>query len=539
MEGIATDVQTSGEIGFPSGNSPEEFLANMLVFLQEGAAKAARPSPPPAFSPPVMRDLAAIQEAVMVEQEVKKGAAGHQLVTSRADLLRHDIWDRWRAGEGLAPAQTPLAEAISKLASVADRQMAMMERHETVVRHPPAHRPERPAPIAATPNPPRAARLDASQSTAPLFSQVEDEYVKLREDAGASAGVLSTIRTRVQVFKDLVGDRPLDCYLPRDMQDYVNQLQYLPLQYNREGEHTAALRAMGAKAAIDHNREHRAYETLSIKTMQDGYVQVVKAIVNAALGEHELRDPFQGRKIRWPDDAKPSVERESLDYEKLNGVFKIGVQSGYIDDALLGPLCLLSTRRLGILPWIRGCDLDTKHGVTIVRVNGIVFDKKINRYVRVGYKTEDSLRFFVLHDIFRRCGFVDWAMAQGDDFLFRQLQNCSDPSDVASKRLNTLLRRGGARGMNIEVGHSLRHSGKDVMRDDEIGGEAARLQMGHEIHDVHAGYGKRAELSREQCRQLAYFELPKQIDWAMFDGLDFEAMASKRRSGGRPKRSRN
>lgn len=35
---------------------------------------------------------------------------------------------------------------------------------------------------------------------------------------------------------------------------------------------------------------------------------------------------------------------------------------------------MLSTRRIRILPYIRGCDIDVKHGVDIIRVNGSVFD---------------------------------------------------------------------------------------------------------------------------------------------------------------------
>jgi hypothetical protein len=536
VESVGYSEFPRSDVGFPTGDSPEEFLANMVTFLKEGAAKLETPAP--ALSPGAMRDFAAIQEAVVIEQEVRKGDAGHPTVTSRADLLRQDVWDRWRAGQGLTPIHAPLTDAIGKLTEVADRQLAMLERS---VSSPAIHRPapdsspvDRPNPVDRR-DPPRLARPDVSASTAPLFSQLEDEYVALREDAGAADGTISTIRTRVKVFKDLMGDLPLDCYIPKDLQDYVNLLQYLPLQYNREGEHTAKLQKMGARTAIAENKKCRTLETLGIKTMQDGYVQNVKAIVGNALGEHDLRDPFQGRKIRWPDDAKPSVKRETLDYEKLNVVFGLGVGSGYLDDAMLGPLCLLSTRRLGILPFIRGCDIDVKHGVDIVRVNGIVFDKTQQKYVRVPYKTEDSLRFFVLHDVFRRIGFVDWAKQQGDDFLFRLLQICSDPSDVASKRINTLLKRGGARGMNIEVGHSIRHGGKDVLIEEEIDSEATRLQMGHQPNDVHSNYGKRAELNRKQCQELAHFELPKQIDWSMFEGLDFEAMASKPRKVGRPK----
>ena len=74
---------------------------------------------------------------------------------------------------------------------------------------------------------------------------------------------------------------------------------------------------------------------------------------------------------------------------------------------------VLSTRRIGILPWIRGSDFGTKHGVDIIRVNRIVFDKEDGIYRRVPYKTEVSLRFFLVHNAYRRWGFVDWAKEQG------------------------------------------------------------------------------------------------------------------------------
>jgi hypothetical protein len=48
--------------------------------------------------------------------------------------------------------------------------------------------------------------------------------------------------------------------------------------------------------------------------------------------------------------------------------------------------------------------------------------------------------------------------------------------------------------------------------------------------------GALAELRRKQCQELANFELPKEIDWSMFEGLDFETMASRPRQVGRPKR---
>jgi hypothetical protein len=429
---------------------------------------------------------------------------------------------------------------IGKLAEVANRQLALMEQAGNAATiHRPASGPvDRPLPQIR--NDPKEARPPVQPVvvglSAPLFSQLEDEYFAIREGGGAARGTMSTARLRTGVFKILVGDRPLDHYMPIDLQNYVNELQYLPLELSQKGPNTQQLLAMGVQAAITKNKKDQCYEPIGLKTMQDGYVQIVRSIIHTATGLHPLRDPFQGFRVRWPDNAKPSVKRESIDYETLDRVFRLGVDTGCLDDAMLGPLCLLSTRRIGILPWIRGTDFGTKHGVDIIRVNGIVFDKENGIYRRVPYKTEESLRFFVVHSIFRRLGFVDWAKEQGDNFLFRLLQTCRDPSDVASDRLNKLLKAGGATGKNIEVVQSLRHGGKDMLIEEDVDTETTRLQMGHQSSDPHVGYGTRAELRRKQCQELANLELPKEIDWSMFEGLDFEAMASKPRKVGRPKR---
>ena len=526
------------DVGFPKGDGPEEFLANMIAFLETAAAKIANPPPWPDFSPDVLRDIASIQEAVLIEKEVSKGEAGNPTVLARADLLRQDVWNRWRAGAGLAPGREPLSDMLGKLTEVADRQLAILERTSVA----PAGRsatsrdlgPAKP-PRQSPEQPPADVPPTVGTSSAPKFGELEDEYFELRRAGGASESAISTGRMRAATFKALVGDRPIDCYLPIDLQNFVNELQYVPLELSREGDNTEELRQMGIHAAIAKNKAESCYEPLALKTIQDGYVQTVRAVINNAVGLHRLRNPFEGYRVRWPDNAKPSVKREALDYEKVDKVFKLGVDSGYLDDAMLGPLCLLSSRRIGILPFIRGSDFDRKHGVDIVRVNGIVYDKEKGMYKRIGYKTEGSLRFFVLHDFFRRIGFVDWAADQRDNFIFRLLASTSDPGDVASKRVNRLLKKGGAIGMNIEVAHSLRHGAKDMFIEEDLDDEATRLQMGHEANDVHGNYGQQSALRRKQCQELAHFELPKEIDWSIFEGLDFEAMASKPRKIGRPK----
>jgi hypothetical protein len=128
--GVNTHTGTespSSDVGFPKGDNPEEFLANMLAFLETAAAKIANPPPWPDFSPDVLRDIASIQEAVLIEKEVSKGGAGNPTVVARADLLRQDVWNRWRAGTGIAPGGEPLSDVLGKLTEVADRQLAILE----------------------------------------------------------------------------------------------------------------------------------------------------------------------------------------------------------------------------------------------------------------------------------------------------------------------------------------------------------------------------------------------------------------------------
>jgi hypothetical protein len=67
---------------------------------------------------------------------------------------------------------------------------------------------------------------------------------------------------------------------------------------------------------------------------------------------------------------------------------------------------------------------------------------------------------------------------------------------------------------------------------DPSGWRFQRLQAGHELGDEHDKYGFRA-LSAEECLRLANLPLQEGIDWTVFKGLDFEAMAKRRRTRGR------
>ena len=483
----------------------EENLAQQVAAACQAAIGRAVKNPSQAIG--LARSLnGALMSLLTVQAEVAKGDAGARAVVEHADALTRNAF-----ADVLKLSAQP-AEALAALAAV-----------ESVA--PPA-----PTTGAMAPQPAPAA------GQAPLFSQLEDEYVAMREDAGADRANLSTIRLRAGMFRTLLGDRRATAYFAKDLQDFGSLLQYLPVAYTRQGEEHEALQHMTPQWLIARNKLYKCWEPLALTTLKDGYFQVVRTIFAAGALTHRFHNPFAGVRIRRPENAKPSVKREALDHEKLDRLFDLGVASGYLDDAMVALLAFLSTRRIGIVPWIRGCDISQKHGVDIVRVNGVIYDKTRKQYRRVPYKTDASLRFFVLHRFFRVIGFTEWAMAQGDEFIFRQLQQCADPSDTASKRINRLLKKAGAVGVNIEVAHSLRHGGKDLLIEEDIDSEATRLQMGHDLSDVHAGYGSKSELRRRQCQELYTFALPQEINWDRFKGLDFDAMAVKPRKAGRPKK---
>ena len=47
LEGFAYGEFPQSDVGFPKGDSPEEFLDNMMTFLKQAAAKLDNPAPPP------------------------------------------------------------------------------------------------------------------------------------------------------------------------------------------------------------------------------------------------------------------------------------------------------------------------------------------------------------------------------------------------------------------------------------------------------------------------------------------------------------
>ena len=360
------------------------------------------------------------------------------------------------------------------------------------------------------------ARAEVKPGTGvPFFSQVSADYVAMRKAAGAGQSELDTLQLRRKTFIDVLGDRLVTEYFPRDLQDYVLKMRFWPANVTKRFDRSAgkpALDAWNTTDVLAANADLHE-KPLARKTMAEGYVANNRAMIRYGMNDFTYRDPFAGVKIRWPPELRLSAPRESIDLDVLNRLFANGVASGCLDEALVPLILYLTSRRLGLVLYLRGSDIRRKHGGVVAQTAGIVCVNGV--WQRVPIKTDESMGSFVLHELLDAIGFVDWSMARGDSWIFGALHEHSDPSKYASQFLNRRLVAAGAKGGSIETIHSLRGDGIDELRDADVDPRARRLQSGHALDNLHDSYGRKS-LSRKDAMAIATRSLPAGIDWSVF-----------------------
>jgi hypothetical protein len=443
----------------------------------------------------------ALTSLLLVQREVAKGEAGAAAVTANADALtRQALTDVLRLS---AQPQEALA-ALATVEDVGPRARSVQD--------------------AAAPN---AGPLAATPSL-PLFSEISQAYIDMRNDRDRNHPDIPMLILRRQLFLDVIGDRTPDQYYPSDLQTFVNKMQYWPANVTKRSD----MEGMSTLEILEANRDF-ALQPMAENTMRNGYIANIRTMMRHRIQDLKYQDPFAGAKFSLPQAYKPPKPREGVSIEVTNRVFGDGVKSGLLDGAMLPPMAKLTSRRLGLLTFLHSEDIREKHGVWIAQTNGIVeiVDEKTGKksWRRVPIKTSESMTFYVLHNYLNEIGFISWMRAQ-DGFIFKEAHRHPDPSKYMSKTMQNHMKRCGAKGG--EVFHSLRGDAIDEMRDADVEGRARRLQSGHELGDVHDKYGFRA-LTAKQCQYLANLPLQEGINWDVFKGLDFDAMAKRRRTRGR------
>lgn len=365
--------------------------------------------------------------------------------------------------------------------------------------------------------------VERQQSDKPLFSQAADVYLQGRiTKKGKVNKDIETAQTRLNIFIELIGDHPLDTYSPTDLQAFINLMAFWP---PNEKDRPAD---MPAHDIINSNRD-RSKGVLALQTLRNGYIGVIKPVFRKGATEFECRNPIQGGMLTYPDMARRPVSAEPIAATKIETLFKAGAKSRYIDDVMLPLLGLLTGRRLGLLIHLTGSDIREKFdGVWVAEPNNVV--NVGGTWTRVPIKTEESGRYFVLHNFLVEIGYVEWLRKQGDNFAFPQLMKLADPSRSASSYMRRLYDRAGIKGSAGERFHSLRNIFIGETREmEEVGGRERRMQAGHAIGgDEHDQYGWKT-LTEKQARIIAKLPLNPEIDFSMFHGLDFDRLAKARR----------
>ncbi|WP_438275839.1 hypothetical protein [Nitrobacter sp.] len=442
---------------------------------------------------------AALTSLQLVEREVAKGETGAAAVAANAEAL----------------TRAALTEVL-KLASQPEQALAAVDHVVPSIT---------PAPAS-----PPAVASNAATGSSLLFSRIAQNYINMRKERdGEDHPDIQILMLRRQVFLDVIGDRTPQEYYASDLQTFVNRMQHWPANVTKRND----LAGMTTLEILEANKNFAIAPPMAKKTMADGYIANVKTMMRHCMQDHKYRDPFAGAKISYPQAYRCSKPREGISIEVTNHVFRNGAAAGRLDEAVFPLLAKLSSRRLGLLTYLQGGDIRQKDGVWIAQTNSIV--EVVNEQTgnkewrRVPAKTDESMTFYVLHNYLDEIGLIDW-MRGCSGFVFQAAHEHPDPSKYMSKVMQRLLKRCGAKGG--EVFHSLRGDAIDGMRKEKVDGRARRLQSGHELGDVHDQYGFRA-LSAEECQYLANLPLQQGIDWSVFKGLDFDAMAKRRRGRGR------
>lgn len=504
----------------------ESLLWKFLTTQMKAALYDIRdPAPPP--SAQEAHDHAIIGSIVRISRELaasQEGRPHDTLIADNAEVLAAAAASRL----GQPPVERPASSTV--LIPVADPPLQTATKTVSAEMRPTAAVPS--GKISKAEDFVPAFKQDRRRvarpaSDKPLFSQIAREYLATRiANTSEENKDIETARSRINLFMELIGDHAVDTYTLTDLQAYVEFLKYWPAKpKNRDNSKTP--RQIIADNADLH------LKPLSRKTLQDGYIPVVKSVIAHGTTIYGYTSQVAGTHLKYPETAAASIPSEPLSYDKISKLVKTGVQTGLLDNAMLPLLGLLTGRRLGLLIHLRGSDIREKYkGVWVAQTEGVQLRR--GRWSRVPYKTDASVTFFVLHNFLVDIGFVQWAVERGENFIFPELMRLADPSRSASSYMGRLFQRANIKEARGEVFHSLRGGFIEEASNQDVERRDRKLQSGHQLgEDEHELYGFRA-LSERKARKIANLQLNPEIDLSVYQGLNFVKMAAKKRDSGRP-----
>lgn len=127
-----------------------------------------------------------------------------------------------------------------------------------------------------------------------------------------------------------------------NLQVFIALMEHWPAEERHRPAH------MSPREILVDNADLR-FRPLKRSALENGYVATVQAIIRYGMTFYESPNPFHGAKLRYPATAAPRQSTEPLSSEQKNRIFRAGVESGLLDEALLPLVDDLTGRRLGLL----------------------------------------------------------------------------------------------------------------------------------------------------------------------------------------------
>ncbi|MDX8326114.1 hypothetical protein [Agrobacterium tumefaciens] len=122
--------------------------------------------------------------------------------------------------------------------------------------------------------------VDRRASNKPLFSDLASNYLAVRASSKSGKNKdIAIAENRLNLFVELIGDHPVDTYTATDLQAFIELLKHWPSNAKYRPAH------LSAREIIASNQPPR-FKTLSRKTMEEGYVTAVRAVMNSGQKAH-------------------------------------------------------------------------------------------------------------------------------------------------------------------------------------------------------------------------------------------------------------
>lgn len=313
-------------------------------------------------------------------------------------------------------------------------------------------------------------------------------------------------------FLEVVGDHPMNYYLPVHLQDFATVMGKVPKNRTKYPVFRGlTLEAMGQKN--DALPEEKRIRRLSQTTIKEHVAQIKLIWEKASAGIGGVRD-IRSFNVTMPAAATAAVDREGLPVASLNRwIAEIATDKTMRKPhkAWLPLVAYLTGMRLSEIVYLQSSDIVIIEGSEVfdLRLPLLIDGKTIERPL----KTKTSVRIVAIHPLLRECGFIDFAKKQRGrgGFIFPHYHTARDPADAAQKQMSNWMLALKIHEPQRQVFHSLRHNAKAWLRIN-VGDGLADKQCGHAASSVGARYGFKA-LEPEEVEKIMAMPAPRSVDF--------------------------